>query len=340
MNGQNEQNEQNEQTGFGGWINKLRQRLHDRTTEDDSVTLATEHAVEIADPVIRQANRYRQLLRDPVAGAMTYFRSLAENIPGPVILHRNRYHDDPLVKALFASPEELDEVLRLSPEVNALRQQGHTGEMVAMMTMFQNERTIFGSKQDGEMLLREVQMQAVSFSDHRIVAPNPDLESTKTGIVNRGIEVLATVAMERITTLRARKAELTGRREYLKAMAKIYSGKSFRQEMFAPPDIKDREELRKIDQLLDEVNKELEELQAQIALPEQSLTYLEEILRQPDKMLRASMQCLRLNWMGVRVDDEPDSQGNDITLAEFHLQDELRRSAVLVSFVLEAPSSA
>jgi len=333
-------NGQNEQTGFGGWINKLRQRLQDRATEDDSVTLATEHAVEIADPVIRQANRYRQALRDPVAGAMTYFRSLIEGIPGPVILHRNRYHDDPLVKALFASPDELDEVLRLSPEINILRQQGHTGEMVAMMTMFQNERTIFGSKQDGEMLLREVQMQAVSFSDHRIVAPAADLETAGTGIVNRGIEVLATVAMERITTLRARKAELTGRREYLKAMAKVYSGKSFRQEMFAPPDIKDREELRKIDQLSDEVNNELEELQARIGAPEQSLGYLEEILRQPEKMLIARTQCLRLNWMGVRVADDADSKGNDITLAEFSVQDELRRSAVLVSFFLEAPSSA
>jgi hypothetical protein len=119
-------------------------------------------------------------------------------------------------------------------------------------------------------------------------------------------------------------------------MAKIYSGKSYRQEMFAPPDIKDREELRKIEQLLGEVNREFEELQAQIALPEQSLGYLEEIMREPEKMLFAHTQRLRLNWMGVRVDNEPDSEGSDIELTEFCLQEELRRSAVLVSFSLEA----
>jgi len=327
---------QNEGTGGGGWIGKLWRQLQGSSTENDHVTLATEHVVEIADPVIRQARRYRQVLHDPVAGAMAHFQSLIESIPGPVILHRNRYYDDPLVKALFASPDELDEVLRLSPEVNALRQQGHTGEVVAMMTMVQNERTIFGSKQEGEMLLREVQMQAVSFSNHRVVAPAGDLEVTKTGIVERGLEVLASVAMEKITTLRARKAELTGKREYLKGMAKIYSGKSYRQAMFAPPDIQDREELRKIEQLLDEANREFEELQAQIALPEQSLGYLEEIMRKPEKMLFAHTQQLRLNWMGVRVDNEPDSEGNDIELAEFCLQEELRRSAVLVSFSLEA----
>ena len=329
-------NGQIERAGIGVWIGKLQRLLMGSSTDNDHVTLATEHVVEIADPVIRQARRYRQVLRDPIAGAMTYFQSLTDVIPGPVVLHRNRYYDDPLVKALFASPDELEEVLRLSPEVNALRQQGHTGEVVAMMTMVQNERTIFGSKQEGEMLLREVQMQAVSFSSHRVVAPAGDMEVTKAGIVNRGLEVLATVAMEKITTLRARKAELTGKKEYLKGMAKIYSGKSYRQAMFAPPDIQDREELRKIEQLLDEVNREFDELQAQIALPEQSLGYLEAIMREPEKMLCARTRSLRLNWMGVRVDNEPDSKGNDIRLAEFSLQNELQRSAVLVSFALEA----
>jgi len=95
-------------------------------------------------------------------------------------------------------------------------------------------------------------------------------------------------------------------------------------------------DFQKIEQLLGEVNREFEELQAQIALPEQSLGYLEEIMREPEKMLFAHTQRLRLNWMGVRVDNEPDSKGNDIELAEFCLQEELRRSAVLVSFSLEA----
>jgi hypothetical protein len=328
-------NGHNEGTGGGGWIGRLWRQIQGSSTEKDHVSLATEHVVEIADPVIRQARHYRQVLREPVASAMSYFQTLTEGIPGPVLLHRNRYYDDPLIKALFASPEDLDELLRLSPEINALRQQGHTGEVVAMMTMVQNEHTIFSSKQEGEMLLREVQMQAVDFSNHRIVAPAGDLEVTKTGIVNRGLEVLASVAMERITTLRARKAELTGKREYLKGMAKIYSGKSYRQTMFAPADIHDREELAKIEQLLDDVNREFEELHAQIALPEQSLGYLEAIMREPEKMLSAQTQQLRLNWMGVRVDNDPDSKGNDITLAQFSMQEELRRSAVLVSFSLE-----
>lgn len=318
---------------IGAWIGSVWQRLQPKERGDDPVVVATDRVVQIADPVIRQAKRYRQVLADPVAGSMRYFQSLLETIPGPVVLDRRRYYDDPTVKALFASPDELDEVLRLNPEINKLRKQGLRGDMVAMMTMLQQERTIFGHKQEGELLVRDVRQQAVSFTDHRIVAPSADLDTAKDGIVNRGLEVLATVAMERITTLRANKAELQGKKEYLQGMVKIFGGRSHRQELFAAPTAHNREELRKVEQMLSEVERELEEVRQRIALPEQSLAHLEEIMRQPETMLIARRQSLRLNWMGVRVDDEPGSEGNDITLAEFSMED-VRRSAVLVTFSL------
>jgi|GEM_PF-1085708 len=327
------------ETGVGGWMRNVWQKLHPPGAGQDPVLQATDRVVQIADPVIRQAKRYRQILHDPIAGAITYFQSLIDTIPGPVVLHPNRYYDDPVVKALFASPGELEEMLRFNPEINRFRKQGAAGEVTAMMTMEQNERTIFGHKQEGELLVRDVRQQAVSFSDHRIVAVAADLDATKVGIVHRGLEVLATVAMERITTLRAQKAELEGKKEYLKGMSKILGGKSHRQEIFAVSTVKNREELRKVEQFLQEVDQELEELRNRIALPEQSLGYLEEIMREPEKMLVARRQNLRLNWMGVRVDDEPDNEGNDITLAEFAME-EVRRSAVLVRFSLATAAGA
>lgn len=328
-------NEQNDRSRFGAWIGNLWQHLQTRQAGDDAIARATDRVVQIADPVIRQARRYRQVLHEPVLGSMTYFRSLIEGLPGPFVLDRRRYYDDPTVKALFASPDELDEVLKFSPEINALRKQGQRGEMMAMMTMIQNERTIFGHQQDGELVLRDVRQQAISFSDHRIVGPAVDPDLTREGIVQRGLEVLATVAMERITTLRSRKAELEGKREYLKGMAKIFGGRSHRQELFAAPMVKNREELHKVEQMLAEVEQEWETVRQQIALPEQSLTHLEGIMREPEKMLTVRRQQLRLDWKGVRVDEAPGSESHEITLAEFSME-ELRRSAVLVSFTLDA----
>lgn len=330
-------NEQNDRSRIGAWIGSVWQRLQPQAPADDPLVQVTDRVVQIADPVIRQAKRYRQVLAEPIAGSMRYFLSISKTVPGPINLDPKRYYDDPTVKALFASPNELDEVLRFNPEINKLRKQGFVGEVVAMMTMLQQERTIFGHKQEGELMVRDVRQQAVSFSDHRIVAPAADLEATRNGIVNRGLEVLATVAMERITTLRANKAELQGKKEYLQGMVKILGGRSHRQELFAAPTAHNREELRKVEQMLADVDQELETLRQQIALPEQSLAHLEGIMRQPEAMLVARRQSLRLNWMGVRVDDDPGSEGNEITLAEFSVE-EIRRSAVLVNFTIASTS--
>ena len=323
----------NEPAPQGGWMGSLWHQLTARRPTDDSLDQAVERVIQIADPMIRQAKGYRKTLGSVVASASDYFRSLLDTLPGPIPLDRSRYYDDPRVKALFASPDELDELLRFSPEINAVRRSGGTGEMVALMTMQQDERTIFGHRQEGEMLLREVRQQAVSFSAHRIVGPAADLETTRAGIVDRGLEVLATAAMERITGLRAQKAELEGRKAHLTGMVQMLGGRTRRQGLFAAPTAKNREELGKVEQLLAEVEQEQEAVRAQIGLPEQSLAILEAILNQPEQMLSARRLHLRLNWMGVRVDETPAEEGSDLNLAEFAME-ELHRSAVLVTFTL------
>ncbi len=322
-------------TGAGGWMQQIWLALQPNRGRPDPILEATDRVVQVADPAIRQARRYKQVLREPIAGCMAYFRSMSDLLPGPVELRPDRYYDDPMVKALFASPGELEEVLRFNPAINLFRKQGHVGQVQAMMSMEKNERTIFGPKQEGELLLREVSQQAVSFSNHRIVALALDMETTKEGLVDRGLEVLATVAMERITTLRAHKAELQGKKEYLQGMVKILGGKNRRQGIFAVPSVKNRDELRKVEQLLAEVSQELEELADRIAPPEHSLSQLESVMREPEKMLTARSQTLHLDWKGVRVDDSPGSEGNDITLLEFAMED-INRSAVLVSFSLSS----
>lgn len=323
----------------GGWVAGIWRQYQERQAHEEVLRQATEQVVEVADPVIRQARRYRRVLRKPVAGAMEYCRSLIDAIPGPVALGRGSYHADPLVKALFASPGELEEVVRISPEAMALRERGHSGEVSALLTMLHQEKTIFGYQQEGEMIRRDVPQRAVSFFDHQIVAPAGDLNTTKTGIVNRGLEVLATVAMERITTLKARRAELREKREYLKGMLRIMGGKSHMLEMFAAPDPGKLEEFHEAEKMLASVEQEIEELQNKIGYPEHSLGYLEEIMRKPDDSLLVRGQSFRLNWMGVRVEDQPESEGSEITLAEICVHEELRRSAVLVTFSLGATAS-
>ena len=332
-------NESHSRTGIGGWLRNTWEQHRQRRRRAALLRQAVEEVVGVADPLIRGASKYRKILQPQVAEAMHYFGTIIDAIPGPVELNRKSYNDDPLVKALFASADALEELLRISPQANALRDQGHAGEAIALLTMIRQERTIYCTQQQGEICRPDVPQRAVNFIDHQIVAPTADLDKTKNKLVHRSLEVLATLAMEEITALRSRKAELQEKKQYLQTMLKILGGKTHMAEMFAAPDPKKMKDIRKVEKELARVESELAEVREQIATPEQSLGYLEKTLRRPDVSLAMQSQSFRLNWMNVRVDDMPEAEGNDITLAEFSAGEELKRSAVLVSFLLETTAA-
>ncbi len=56
-------------------------------------------------------------------------------------------------------------------------------------------------------------------------------------------------------------------------------------------------------------------------------------MNQPEDALITRDQILRVDWMNVLVDGN-DAEGNEISLAELSVTDELQRSAVLVEFTV------
>ncbi len=293
-----------------------------------SLVETIEKLVEIADPKIRLARRYRNVLLTPVEVAVSHCRGMANSIPGPVPLNRKTYYDNPLVKALFRTVEEMESLLR---EARNAAAPGAGGELFALLTMTKMETTVYGHKQQGEMILADVPMKAVTFVDHRIVAPSSDLETTMTGLVQRSLEILAAVAMEKIASLKANLAELRERRARLSSMQRILRGKRQTFEIFAQPELENAEKLDELQTLLSQTEREIEAARKEIEYPENELGYLQRIMASPGGTLALRDQLLKLNWMNVLVEggDEPFHQ---IGLAELTLNEELRRSAVLVSF--------
>ncbi len=313
----------------------LFKRLTNQKGVDEKLYSTIEKVVNIADPAIRRASRYRKKLCRPVQTAQDYCSSMIESVPGPVRLDRNNYFNDPRVKALFASPEQMEELLRYSPEINILRKNGYSGEAVALLTMTKHEQTVLGHQKVGELIMRDVAQHTVDFTDHSIIAPSANVGSAKVGIVERGVEVLATVAMERITNLRNTISELRQKRDYLSGVIKIKQGRSRIQTSFSLPDPILTEEVKKAKDTLASVEDELQEALKDLSYPEDSLRYLIEIIQDPSRLLAVHPHSIFLNWMNVLVDKQSDIKGNEIVLAEFTLMEEIKRYGVFVVFTLE-----
>jgi hypothetical protein len=320
------------------WVQGFGQQYLASRAQELVLHQATDMVVEVADPRIRQVRRYREILRSPMTGAMEYCSGLVDSIAGPVRLSRQQYHADPLVKALFVSADELEEVLRLAPKENDLSDGEKERESVALLTMTRQEKTIFKHEQQGDIILRDVKKRTVNFVDHRIVASSATVDKTKELLKDRGLELLATIAMEQIASLQGDLAELRERREYLKAMRRMLNGRSRTQGFFSQPDHETVEQLRKLKGLIREVEGEVDATRQKIEMPEDGLALLQNIMDQPGDTLVARDQTLRLDWMNVLLSDKDGSTGNNISLTELEIKDELRRSAVLVVYSRSADS--
>jgi hypothetical protein len=306
-------------------IDGLRQdRLHRQ-----ALLKSVEEIVEIVDPIIRLAHSYRKKLLPPVETATTYCNHLVKSLPGPVRLHRSSYYDDPLVKALFLSVDEMENILQNARNTEI---PGAGQEIFALLTMSKTEKTVYGHKQQGEVVLRDVAMQAVTFIDHRVVAPAADLQATETQLQQRSLEILASVAMEKIASLRANLAELRERRARLSSMHRILCGKRCTFEMFAQPEQENVKKIQELKELLSETDKEIELARKEIDTPDDTLGHLVSLMSSSADILVLRQHSLRLNWMNVIVEKGEEAEFHQINLAELTLNQELRRSAVLVCF--------
>lgn len=317
---------------FDSTLAWLHQAVDDRRRErrrERALQQKIEEVVEIADPVLRLADCYRRVLRPSVATAVAYCAELVRVLPGPVRLHPPGYFDDPLVKAVFRSADELEIVLRNARNPEPA---GTGGEVFALLLMDRTEKTIFGPSRQGDVVLNDVAMQAVTFTNHRIVAQAPDLEATVSLLQQRILEVLAGVAMEKIASLKSQLAELRERRERLGSMYRILCGKPKVFDLFCSGEPAQAEKVREVKELLSATDDEITAARKAVETPDDTLLHLKRILDDPADSLVVRPLSLRLDWKNVLVDASQDLEAHEITLAEFTFNRKLHRSAVLVRF--------
>lgn len=316
--------------GIGSWLDRALLLFAGSQGQNSEVRKTTELIVEIADPSIRRVGNYRRLLRPSVASSIDYCTSLVASIVGPLSLNSGQYHVDPRVRAFFTSPKQVDEVLQLAGRTWDMNDLQGQDECVALLTMDLDEKTVFSHQRHGKMILGDSARRVVNFSDHHLVLPSPSLENARTLLINRAMEVLATVAMKRISAIRGDLAELRERRERLQAMLRILGGSRHTRDIFSISTQEETSKIKKIKKELNQIMESIEIERSKIETPKEVLSLLQEAMESPEQGLVAVNQTLRLDWMNVISENSETSEGDVITYTSLSVPDELQRSAVLV----------
>jgi len=185
---------------------------------------AIERVVDGTDPRVRGLGNYRKRLRPAVEQAVIYVIELVDTMPEAAEISRRAYSADPRLRAFFASPARLQEVIGGSKHLTGFLR-GLAGpppdRIFGLLSMDWREKQVLGIELVGDILRRDVPQVAVSFYNHRFVGPGGSEEETRRQLKIRVFDYLVGEALKSIVTVRSKRSELEQQQRLLQHKLRV-----------------------------------------------------------------------------------------------------------------------
>ena len=292
------------------------------------IEAATERAIDGTDPRLRALGNYRKRLREPVEQAARHVIALVDGQPAPVEISRSSYGADPRLRAFFVSADHLQEVLGSIRTVKDYLQ-GVSGPLpeaiYGLLTVEWKERTVLGAQQVGEILRRDVKQVAVSFFNHRFAGPAASDAESRWELKKRAYDYLLETALATILATRGKRHELKREQQLLnRKLAAMKAGNWGLEGMFAHDEAEPNDPAV-LEAQIDAVEKELLGIGSDSESLQRSLDQLAGILADPAHWIARRELSMRLNYMGIRVEENPGEASNLLDLVEIYSSSGERR---------------
>lgn len=283
------------------------------------IEAATERAIEGTDPRLRALRHYRKRLREPVTQAVRHITELVDSLPEPVEISRRNFSTDPRLRAFFVSPDHLQEVLGGIRSITGYLQ-GHPGPrpdtIFGLLSMEWKQRTTLGIEQQGELTRRDVPQVAVRFFNHRFAGPSGSRDETRRELGKRAFDYLVKMALEGMLAVRSKRRELQREQQLLARKLGAMQAGDWGLETLLSQTEPVPADLESLEAQIDAVETELLELGADTESLEHSLDQLAGVLEAAEQQLSRRRLSLRLNHMGIRVEETSGQPSNLLELTE------------------------
>jgi hypothetical protein len=287
--------------------------------------------VQLSAPVVGTLRNCRRNLSAPVETALAYIDHTIALIPGPLPLSPETWGRHPLLQALFTDAEEIKTLLWADRRLKSFFAHQPEPRAWALLTATRCERTIFGTAVEGEIVRRDVAQTAVEFRDHRILDPAVTLAETRRELRARALTALVTPVVERARQQRSLQDELREQQRILSVQLKIQQTRPDRSDGQSPETGENIASRNGAPGILADIDRQIRELSASSASPEEVLLEIAEVLNAPQAAMAVHPVALRLNWMGVKQCQTSSECDLDVRLVEVELKDHWRRTAIFVS---------
>jgi hypothetical protein len=305
---------------------------------DARLAAATEAVARRVDPQLLRVDQATARLLPAVARALDFARALIADLPPSVELGAAHWGQTPVLRAVFARPQEIDALLSQSDDVRdyLAHQPVPPGQyLYGAVGATRVERTVLGAAVEGEVLRQDVAQKAISFTDLRLVGFAADEAGLRLRLEALVLDQLVLAALDGFTQARQRGEQLETYRQLLLARQRLLQRQGAGLE--APADgLGDsaRHELKAEGEANAAALAALAEMGAPPARLELCLEHLIAALSHPETVIRPTPLRLHLNAMNIEVDAAAGNDAATVDLLEFSTVDpeRPRRVAFLVRF--------
>ena len=271
---------------------------------DASTGLALERIGELVDPLLKAAAGFEHKLAAPVHHALGYCEGLVAALPGPVDISARSFGADPLVHALFATPEDIRLMLGKSQAVRdyladpACYASDH---FYALLAARRQQKNQLGMAMQGDLIRNDVPQTVLYFTDHTLAEPTCDLATTRARLRCRAFDSLLLSFKAHVEALRLERDSARGDTAAERAHLAMLRGTSPGPEYAVHT-----RRLADLDSHLREV--------AESLMPDPLVGALADFLLAPEISLHCDQVAVTVNRLGVITNEAAASEPDVDTL--------------------------
>jgi hypothetical protein len=265
---------------------------------DPSVRKALDRVAELVDPMLKAASGFEKQLSGPVQHALGYCDGLVASLPGPIDINRKAFASDPLVHALFATADDIDQMLGRSQAVRDFLEEPCSWDSKYFYAMFaarRQQKKQLGIAQQGEVIRSDVPQLVLYFSGQTLIEPSCQFDITQRGLRCKALESLLYTFQAHVQALRHEREGLRGDVSAERAHLAVLRGSSGGQER----EVGTRH--------LAELDAKLRQTAASL-MPDHLVEALADYLQSPEPALHLTPVTITVDRLGVVRDDvTPDA---------------------------------
>ena len=287
--------------------------------EPELVKTAIEAIVDAVDPRLRTVSGYQRRIGPGVGCTIAHLRSMAANLPEPIMIARGAWGSDALLNALFATANDVPALLGASAELRSYFERTSADDACVLLGMQKTERSVFAPAIVDGVLRQDIAQTTVSFSKHRLVAPAANFIDCRREVGTLILRRLAELALARITALAERATGLEQRKGMLAAKLRMLNLRRNGLGEMANGAGDVAGEIAAIERELKSTVDEYVETKTSQATLNTRIDHINAIFTSPAEHVSLEHVALRVNKMGYKVEANASEPAADLTLHELSI---------------------